>query len=63
MDGIVGGEFILSPAGSSRSLSGMRCSSEDGEAAGATAKPHHPLYYGVREASRSLLDRWMTNLM
>ena len=57
VDGIVGGELILSSAGSIRYLGGMRCSSEDGEAAGATAKPHHPVYYGMREASRSLLDR------
>ena len=56
VNGIVGGELIPSPAGSIHCLGGMRCSSEDGEA-GATAKPHHLVYYSMREASRSLLDR------
>ena len=59
MDGIVGGKLILDPAGSIPYLSGMRYRSVDGEAAGANAKPHHPVYYSrcMREASRSLLDR------
>ena len=49
---------MLNPVASSiLYLGGIRCSSVDGEAAGANAKPHHLVYYNVREASRSLLDR------
>lgn len=40
----MGGELILNPAGSTLYLGRIGCSSVDGEAAGATAKPHHSVY-------------------
>ena len=44
MDGTVGGDLISSAVGLTFCLGGMRCSSVDEEAAGATAKPHDSVY-------------------